>query len=452
MGRVFLARHLGLEQPVAIKVMRDKRSGTLAARFSREARWVAKVRSPHVVRILDVDEVDGAAFLVMEYLEGQDLDEVLAGGPLPLGTAVDYALQACEGLAAVHALGIVHRDVKPANLFLAREPGGGEVIKLLDFGISKMVSKGEELTLTAHDATVGSPLYMSPEQLKAPQHVDARADIWSLGIVLYQLLSGLLPFSATTSQALAAQIASEPPVPLESIRPELPSGLIAVILRCLDKDPAQRFASITELAAALAPFTPTGPERAANVARAAVPAPSGALSDALAVAPADLGPDRITAASTHLEANRITAALPQDEPLLGVPLERDSDLLFSTALSLSHGARSPRTGRVGPRLAALVLALGSAAVITWFIWPQRVELDTAALPERTPTDAPVERATAASAAPAPEVCSGASASAMPPTAPPSAPAMPKARPKVPAPAPAPLPPQPESDPSDLGLK
>ena len=261
MGVVLLAHDETLGRRVAIKLLRAAGRGD-EARFLREARAVARLTSEHVARILEVGEMDdGAPFLVMEYASGSDLGRVLHDrGRLPPAIAVDYLLQAGEVLAEAHALGIIHRDLKPSNLFLAARVDGTPLIKVLDFGIAKttpgLAGNAEETSLTATSATIGSPLYMSPEQLHSARDVDARADLWSLGAVLHELLTGRPPFEAESAAAVGAKIAAGAPTPLAEGCPEAPEGLAAVVLRCLEKDPDRRFQDIAELAQALAPYAP----------------------------------------------------------------------------------------------------------------------------------------------------------------------------------------------------
>lgn len=259
MGVVVAATHLQLEQRVALKFLVsngfDEQAGM---RFLREARSIVKLRSEHVVRVLDTGTLDsGQPYIVMELLEGQDLQqELTARGPIPLVEAVDWVLQACEAIAEAHVAGIVHRDLKPANLFLTRRPDHSALIKVLDFGIAKLldVQRAPDYSLTKTSALMGSPHYMSPEQIRNAKSVDRRADIWALGIVLYELLGGTAPFSAATAPALLAQIVADPPRPLRDSRPDVPRALEAVINRCLEKEPAKRYATIGELARELARF------------------------------------------------------------------------------------------------------------------------------------------------------------------------------------------------------
>lgn len=273
MGTVVLATHVRLEQLVAIKLLNVTKQSRpkSAARFAREAKLAAQLQSDHVVRILDVDDTDeGEPFFVMEYLRGSDLGSVLDDeGPMPIALAVDYALQACEALAVAHAMGIVHRDIKPANLFLATAGDGSRLIKLLDFGIGK--DQGAEgAALTDTDTAIGSPLYMSPEQLLRSADVDHRTDIWSLGVTLYQLVSGKLPFEASTAASVAAHIAATPAMRLSEVLSPAPAAFEAAVMRCLEKPAADRHDGAVDLAEALAPFAaPDARGSAARVRRAA---------------------------------------------------------------------------------------------------------------------------------------------------------------------------------------
>jgi serine/threonine-protein kinase len=267
MGVVVSARHTSLRQHVAVKFLLPKALQLPGAkeRFLREARAAVSIKSEHVARVIDIGELEtGAPYMVMEYLRGVDFGQTLKDrGPLPAREAVDYILQACEALAEAHALGIVHRDLKPGNLFLAARADGSPLVKVLDFGLSKATRTEDEETpeqsLTATGIVVGSPHYMSPEQLRSLKQVDTRADVWALGVILYQLLSGRRPFEADSMVATCAKIAADPPIPLRERKPDVPAGLEAIILRCLEKDVTRRIQSVAELARCLAPF---GSERA----------------------------------------------------------------------------------------------------------------------------------------------------------------------------------------------
>ena len=269
MGCVFAARHELLEQRVAIKVLAPNAvgNGDAVARLVNEARAAARIESEHVARPIDVGLLeDGSPFIVMEYLEGQDLAALVAErGPLPIGEAVDYVLQVLDALAQAHAAGIVHRDLKPSNVFLARKKDLSLVAKVVDFGICKLQSVGPEAVQTATQAIMGSPLYMSPEQAMSTKSVDARTDIWSMGVILYELLTGRSAFEAATYGQVFARIFEASFPPASSLRADIPPALEAVIARCLQREPAARFASAVELGLAVAPFG-TG-RRAVNVER-----------------------------------------------------------------------------------------------------------------------------------------------------------------------------------------
>ena len=275
MGWVVQAIHLQLDQRVALKFMHASsasESPEAVARFLREARAAARIQSEHVARVSDVGTLEtGAPYLVMEYLEGQDLDSLLRTRPyLPVEEALAYALQACEGLAEAHAAGIVHRDLKPANLFLARKSDDSVRVKLLDFGISKLTPTAGRTSDGARTGTqnlMGSPLYMAPEQMRSSKSVDRRADIWSMGVILYEMLSGRSPFSGETLPEICARILADPPPTLLAGTSAIAPELEAVVFRCLEKEPERRFQDVAALARALAAFGP--PELRATAERIA---------------------------------------------------------------------------------------------------------------------------------------------------------------------------------------
>jgi serine/threonine-protein kinase len=263
MGVVVAAHHVHLDEKVAIKFLLPEAVGNpeAMARFSREARAAAKIKSEHVARVIDVGTLEtGAPYIVMEYLEGGDLANwIQRQGALSIEDAVEFVLQACEALADAHGLGIIHRDLKPANLFWVRGSDGMISIKVLDFGISKITglsSSGPDIQMTRTTAVMGSPYYMSPEQMQSSRNVDARADIWAVGIVLYELLAGRPPFRGDTLPEVCMSVSTKPPPPLRSVRPDTPAKLEAVILKCLEKDRNNRYAHVAELAVALAEFGP----------------------------------------------------------------------------------------------------------------------------------------------------------------------------------------------------
>ncbi len=259
MGVVAAAVNVDLDQPVAIKFLSPEASGQgeAAERFRREARAAAKIRSEHVVRVLDVGVYERQPYMVMELLEGNDLGrELELRGALPLAEAALYVLQAIDAVAEAHGIGIVHRDLKPSNLFLARRGDGTRFIKVLDFGISKLIgAQPRDAALTRTASLVGSPLYMSPEQMRAPRDVDARTDIWALGAILYESVSGGLPFSGASLPEICVSVLNDSP---RSLSAQISEEFDQVIRRCLAKDREQRFRSVAELAAALVKFCPAG--------------------------------------------------------------------------------------------------------------------------------------------------------------------------------------------------
>jgi serine/threonine-protein kinase len=315
MGVVLSATHVQLRERVAIKVLRASRSRHPGAveRFMREARAASRIRGEHVVRVFDVGLLDDETpYLAMEYLDGLDLSaHVEARGALPVAQAVDYVLQACEALAEAHARGIVHRDLKPANLFLTRRPDGSECVKVLDFGVSKTSERlggvphaEEEETrseprlaslvaadtlegtpppgdspahreirarpheLTRSGTAIGSPRYMAPEQMASPRDVDARADVWSLGAVLFELVTGRAAFGADSVEGVVHDVMASRHASVRESVPGAPAALDAVVRRCLSVDRGDRFQSMASLARALAPLaSPGGRESAERVAR-----------------------------------------------------------------------------------------------------------------------------------------------------------------------------------------
>jgi eukaryotic-like serine/threonine-protein kinase len=294
MGVVVEALNVELDERVALKFLRQdvERSPALVERFAREARSASKLRSEHVARVSDAGtHPTYGPFMVMDLLEGSTLAELLvAKGPLPVERAAEYVIHACEGLAEAHAHGIVHQDVKPANLFLARGTDGRGVVKVLDFGISKAtlghLPIGESVSTGRGSANLGTPHYLSPEQLRSASEVDHRADVWSLGCVLFELLAGEKAFRADRFTELVAKILESPRAPLPS-GVVLPSSLVAVIDRCLEKDRAMRYATTAELALALLPYARS---RAHSVASLAVAHVSGAGLDPHLTMPSSMPP------------------------------------------------------------------------------------------------------------------------------------------------------------------
>jgi hypothetical protein len=290
MGVVVAAHHIQLDQKVALKFLLPEALGNreAVARFAREARAAVKIQSEHVARVTDVGALpNGAPYMVMEYLDGGDLAAWLKQrGALPIEQAVEFVLHACIAVADAHALGIVHRDLKPANLFCVRRSDGQLSIKVLDFGISKMLDTSGLAagSVTRTSALMGSPLYMSPEQMRSSKDVDAQTDIWALGVILFELMTGRPAFQADSVTELAIMVTNEPAPPIRSFRRDVPSGLEVIILKCLEKDRRQRYRNVAELALALLPFAPkrakAAVERISGIIHAA-----GLSASALAVPP-----------------------------------------------------------------------------------------------------------------------------------------------------------------------
>ncbi|MBL8612776.1 MAG: serine/threonine protein kinase, partial [Myxococcales bacterium] len=264
MSVVYEAFHARTEAQVAVKVLYPEllQKDEAVRRFLRESRALSRLHSPHVVQVLDADTTEaGLPFTVMELLSGQDLGDVWAGTSPPLVRDVaEYVAQACVGLAAAHAAGIVHRDVKPGNLFLAEE-GDTKRVKLIDFGVAKLRERCSTGLVTRHGETIGTPLYMAPEQIRA-KPVDGRADVWALGVVMYRVLSGRTPFEGKSDQQYLLAVIEQTPRHLAELRPDLPRALADVVMKALAQNVDARHADAMALADALAPFRAAAPAAA----------------------------------------------------------------------------------------------------------------------------------------------------------------------------------------------
>jgi serine/threonine-protein kinase len=269
MATVYAATHMHLNEQVAIKVLLANLAGNknIVERFMREARAAVRLKSEHVVRVKDVGSLPSQQpYIVMEFLNGTDLEAALAKrGKMPAPEVVDYVLQVCEALAEAHSIGIVHRDIKPANCVLSTRNDGMPSIKVLDFGIAKMLLGDDAAALTATSATMGTPAFMSPEQIRGAKDVDHRGDIWSVGVMLYELIMGHVPFQANTYGLLVKAVMMDPTPPMQGV----PPALEQVIGRCLAKDRANRYQNIGELAQALEPFAASRAEAAVIAQRSA---------------------------------------------------------------------------------------------------------------------------------------------------------------------------------------
>jgi serine/threonine protein kinase len=256
MGVVFEARHIRLGQRVAIKVLGSalREYPELVERFEREARAAGSLTSAHAVRVFDIDATeDGTPFIVMELLAGRDLSTIVdRDGPQPVSRSVRWLSEACDAIAEAHRLGIIHRDLKPSNLFLT-DVDGRQLVKVLDFGIAKRIST-QETQITQAVAPLGTPQYMSPEQVRCAKDVDSRTDVWSLGVTLYEMVCGQTPFAHESASACIASIAADPVPDPRTFRPDLREAFANVLLKALAKNANERFQTVAELVAALAPF------------------------------------------------------------------------------------------------------------------------------------------------------------------------------------------------------
>jgi serine/threonine protein kinase len=271
MGVVVAAKNTADGGRVALKFLINDAAKDPEAveRFQREARAASQIPNEHVTRVIDTGYLDsGAPFIVMELLQGRDLGQILDESKrLAISTAVDYVLQALEAIGAAHLIGIVHRDIKPANLFLTQDANGQPLVKVLDFGLSKDLGSREGFSLTqTSTGAMGTPLYMAPEQVKSAKHATFASDIWSMGVVIHELVSGDIPFDGANLGALLGAILAEPPKPLRVSLPSVPPGLEAAVLRCLEKDQRKRPRDVLDLARSLVPFaSPTGVRSAENI-------------------------------------------------------------------------------------------------------------------------------------------------------------------------------------------
>ncbi len=344
MGAVVSAEHVQLGEPVAIKFLHPKlaRDRSSVERFLREAKATTRIKSEHVVRVLDVGQSEsGLPFIVMELLEGADLGRILNAGPLSVSNAVDFVLQASEALAEAHAAGIVHRDLKPSNLWLAQRSDGSPLVKVLDFGISKLSTQAAgDPKLTETQSTFGSPTYMSPEQIRSAKKVDHRTDVWALGVVLHELLTGKLPFDADTVSGVLASIAADPPTPLRACIPSAPPALEAAILACLQKDITRRCQSLAELASLIAPFaSPIGLISADRIGR--------------------IGITRTNSLVPPPSPSSSSSSVSGDFSSVGGVTERT----FATAANVGQSRRSPIFGVMVGVGIALVVVGGAAGVV-----------------------------------------------------------------------------------------
>ena len=427
MGIVFQATHVRLGQRFAIKMLHPHMLSKpeIVERFEREARAAAQLRSPNAVRVVDVDVTpDHLPYMVMEFLDGHDLAaELQTRGRFSVSDAVDCVLQACRAMAEAHALGIVHRDLKPANLFLARE-GTTTVVKVLAFGISKMAASELDVHVTSTLATMGTPLYMSPEQIRSTKSVDARADVWSLGVILFELLAGRPPFTGS-AMAVSAAIVADPPTSLRELQPGVPEALEQVMLKALAKTPDARWPDVQALAAALAPFREGRVSILPSGARERLTSSPSLASGPTLAAPT---PGIVVSPMAHTEA-----AAPGATPAPVITAG-------SWAAQPAGTTTRPRRGRVAflAALAAVpVVALAVGAVVVLRPAPVTRDVPVAAAP--APPPAAYSAVAAATAVPVPADSASSAALAAASAAPPAkAPVLPRAHAVLTAPSTAPV--------------
>jgi eukaryotic-like serine/threonine-protein kinase len=358
MGMVVAATHLEIDQRVALKFMLPASdTPDTSARFLREARAAGRLNSDHVCRVMDVGRFDsGAPYIVMEYLQGQNLGAVLRRrGPMRVSEAVDYLLQAIEGIAEAHAHGIIHRDLKPDNLFLHKRNDGGAIVKVLDFGISKASAPGVS---TSTGDIMGSPAYMAPEQMESTRSVDQRADVWSLGVVLYQMVTGKPPFRGDTLPLVCLAVVNDAPEPMSAIRDDLPDGFEAVVMRCLQKEPGERFVDVGELAQALAPF---GPKHATTSASRIQIVLRRALADSASVISHEFATVELTAAPVQQRPDASDG--PPTMPARREPGQRGAAPHASPGQSLPR-PRAASRGLIGALVGSIAVVV-VAIIVVW---------------------------------------------------------------------------------------
>jgi serine/threonine-protein kinase len=397
MGVVVAATHLELREAIALKFLYAKTDGSedFKSRFRREAQVSAKLRNEHITRVLDVGTWrEGAMYMVMEYLAGNDLRKMIrTQGPFPIGAAVEYIVQVCEGVAEAHAHGIIHRDLKPSNLLVTKRADGSDLVKILDFGISKWTAMGEdEGELTQTGVVLGSPKYMSPEQLFGAGSVDSRTDIWSIGAILYELIGGRPPYDQPSLARICADLAgNKPPPRLRDQRTEVTPELETVVLHCLERSIDLRIQNVADLAGDLlaAVGSPYAEQVRTRIRQTLDPAGTSAMNSSLRQ------PGGSTGTYTSLAFADASASYPKAAG------HAESATAGATLLSSQDPARKRRQGMI----AVAVLAI--AGVGGWlFLNRERPASDEASV--TAPSAAPAPAAT-----PAPTVAAAATAATAP---------------------------------------
>jgi serine/threonine-protein kinase len=476
MGLVLAAKNLETGEQVAIKLLRPKAAGDRihAERFAREARAIVKIKSDHVVKVFDAGTLSesDAPFIVMEYLSGRDLSQMIREeGAMPLQAAADLMLQICDAVASAHAVGVVHRDLKPSNFFVTKDPVTGRArVKVLDFGIAKAIGQDGVVdpNLTETQAVFGSPTYMSPEQIRSAKHVDHRSDIWSLGVALYEVTTGRLPFAADNVAGLLASIVADPPYYPRGFVPDMPHVFEELLLACLHKDPKQRVQSAGDLGLALAPFATQGPETdalLASIVRSSPPThqpfPGETGPRMPRISYPNVQPSAPMPASAPMPMPMQMQSAPTTGPIApesssrwpGLPPDgqRTSGVAFGSTGSDLHAAVPKPIGRKVATGVGFVLLLGvvggGAVFVPRFLKKTPPPAPAAVQPSAAPPpSAPASETAAAppiASIPAPTVSASAEASAKPPPTPKKPP---RAHPAT-TPRPAPAPAKPAVDPT-----
>ena len=399
MGVVVAATHLELREAIALKFLYAKTDGSedFKSRFRREAQVSAKLRNEHITRVLDVGTWrEGAMYMVMEYLAGNDLRKMIrTQGPFPIGAAVEYIVQVCEGVAEAHAHGIIHRDLKPSNLLVTKRADGSDLVKILDFGISKWTSMEEEGELTQTGVVLGSPKYMSPEQLFGAGSVDSRTDIWSIGAILYELIAGRPPYDQPSLARICADLAgNKPPPRLRDLRTEVTPDLEMVVLHCLERTVEIRIQNVADLAGDLlaAVGSPYADQVRARIRSTLDPSGTSAVHSSLRQ------PGGATGNYTSHAFADASASYPKANS------QTEAPGVANTLLSSQQGPRKRRQGMIAVALLAIAGAGG------WlFLNRQRPPPEEASA--SSPTAAPPPMPTAA--VPVPAVAAGSPASTAP---------------------------------------
>jgi eukaryotic-like serine/threonine-protein kinase len=410
LGVLVQVRHMELGQEVTLKFLVPEACAypEFVHRFVREARSAVRIQGEHVARITDVGRLEsGAPYMVREYLRGPDLSEVLkVRGPLPIEEAVDYVVQACEGVAEGHALGVVHRNIRPTSLVVARRSDGSPLVKVFDFAAAESLHVDpfteRAVSLVGTSAIMASLPYLAPEQIRDPHDVDFRADVYSLGAVLFELLTGVAVYAADAAPALLAQVAADPAQSVRARRTDVPGELDHIVLRCLAKNRAIRYSSLAELVTALAPFTSqessSSIERIIRLGKRTSKLPDHGeqrLPSPLPPAPSSLPPaaaanDGARARERHATLPLHTTATPSHAPLPGRMSVHDDVTAINpyTAYTAPVVIRSEPARREPVRTEPLPVPFPSPPPAPR-VAPPSVEPPPMASPRRTPIPPPM---------------------------------------------------------------